>query len=312
MTRAFAKFRAGFCLGQASVKAYAGARMWRFLLLFWITLLPLAAVEVMWTGTGTVSGAHSGFGVKAGEKVDLLIRYSLKEKVQSSNLATNSNFVKRVVYHGPIRLRIEIRVGTKQWVSYTESTSFPLSNAAWYPFEVLSVDPIVPPGSAGDLITFRSYLVAGSKFEQFHYPFPHSQRNIRLTIGDLIHPYTLLNLEQFPDKTLQTGLITDFSGSVFTEATDNPFNFIINKASVVVSDYYPPIKMTIRPYGGNFILAFDTEAGGWYELKGSDELKTWYSLGVHRGFTDGIREILVSKSGAARYYRMDRLPGSPF
>jgi len=287
--------------------------MLRFFLLFLASVLPLAAVEVMWTGTGTVSGAHSGFGVKAGEKVELTIRYSLKDKVTKSNLATNSNFVKRAIYHGPIRLRIEIRVGTKEWISYTESTSFLLGNANWYPFEVLSVDPIVPPGSAGDLITFRSYLVAGSKFEKFHYPFPHSQRNIRLTIGDFIHPYSLLALEQYPDKTLQTGLITDFTGSVFTEATDNPFNFVINKASVVIKDYFPPIKMSIKQIpGGGLTLTFDTEAGAWYELKGSDNLVTWYSLGVHAGITDGTRTIFAPKGGAVRYYRIDRLVEKPF
>jgi len=285
--------------------------MLRFLCLALISVLPLAAVEVMWTGTGTVSGAHSGFGVKAGEKVDLVIRYSLEDKV-SKTITTSGNFLKRAIYHGPIRLRIEIRVGTKSWISYTESTSMSM-NAAWYPFEVLSVDPIVPPGSAGDLITFRSYLVAGSKFESFHYPFAHTQRNIRLTIGDFVHPYSLLTLEQYPDKFLQTGLITDFTGSVFTEATDNPFNFVINKASVVIKDYFPPIKMKIKQVpGGALTLTFDTEAGAWYELMGSDNLVNWFSLGVHAGITDGTRTIAAPKGGAARYYRIDRLPGKPF
>jgi hypothetical protein len=288
--------------------------MSRVFILMLLSTLPLLSVEVMWKGTGAVTAGHTGFGVKAGDKVDVTIRYALKDKVQKANLQPNTQYIKRVIYHGAIRLRIEVRVGTKEWIAYTETTEHPLPNLLWSPFEVLSTNPAVTPGAgiSGDMITFRAYSVAGAKFEKFHYPFGHSVRAIALVVGDFAHPYTMLTLEQYPDKTLNAAAITNFTGTIFADDTVNGFNFAINSASVTVSDYFPPIQLKItKVAGGGHNLSFTTEAGGWYELKGSDNLIHWVSLGIHPGINDGVRTIPAPPGGSKRFYRIDRLPGPP-
>lgn len=283
--------------------------MIRLFFLLLATVLPVCAVDVMWKGTGTVIGANSAFQVSTGNKVELTIRYAPGTAV-SSAIMQQSGFTRKIAYHGGIRLRIEIKVGTKEWVSFTETISYPLANSLWNPMEVLSVDPTFPPSSnAGDLITFRAYSFAEAKFEKFNYVAPVAQAGIVIYIKDFVHAYNLLNLGQFPDKTILPSRITEMTGQVFANGTDNAFTFSIQPNTLTISDYFPPINLKIvRSPLGAVNLKFNAESDGWYQLYGSADLKVWTPQGIHPGLVNGERTIVPPTNLPKQYFRIERVP----
>jgi hypothetical protein len=117
--------------------------MLRSFLILCATLLPAYALDVLWTATGTVTSANSAFGVSIGNPVSLNVRYA-PINIVNTTIVSGNTLVRTSVYHGNIRLRIEISIGTKQWVSFTETSTHPFISSAWTPFEVLSADPAVP------------------------------------------------------------------------------------------------------------------------------------------------------------------------
>jgi hypothetical protein len=117
--------------------------MLRSFLILCATLLPAYALDVLWTATGTVTSANSAFGVSIGNPVSLNVRYA-PVNIVNTTIVSGNTLVRTSVYHGNIRLRIEISIGTKQWVSFTETSTHPFISSAWTPFEVLSADPSVP------------------------------------------------------------------------------------------------------------------------------------------------------------------------
>lgn len=283
--------------------------MVRLLFLFLATAFPAGAVDVMWKASGTVTSANSAFGVSTGNKVELTIRYAPGPTLQSG-VVQQSGFTKKVVYHGDIRLRIEIRVGAREWVSFTEKISYPLANPLWNPIEVLSVDPSFPPSAnAGDLITFRAYSFADADFEMFHHVTPVAQAGILITVKDFIHTYNLLNLGQFPDKLILPSRITEMSGQVFAGSTSNFFNFAIQPNTIAITDYYPPVNLKIvRSPAGALNLKFTAESDGWYQLFGTTDLKTWTPLGLHPGLVNGERTILPPTHLPRQLFRIERVP----
>ena len=287
----------------------ASARMiWIVAFLACLTL-PVSAVDVMWKASGTVTGANSAFQVGVGNQVDLTIRYA-PVNIIGTGILQQTSFTRKLAYHGTIRLRIEIRVGAKEWVSYMETTAFPLTNLLWNPFEVLSVDPSFPPSaSAGDLITFRAYSFAGAVFERFNYLGQVGQRGILITAKDFVHPYNLLALGQFPDKTAQPSRISEMSGQVFADATSNAFTFTIIPGTVRITDYFPPVDLGIErsPLGGLHVT-FTAESDGWYALYGSGDLKGWSRIGIHPGLLNGRRTIIVPTQLPQQFFRVERIP----
>lgn len=286
--------------------------MLRSFLILCATLLPAQALDVLWTATGTVTSANSAFGVSIGNPVSLNIRYAPINIVNTTitSGASSNSLVRTSVYHGNIRLRIEISAGSKQWVSFTETSTHPFISSAWTPFEVLSADPNVPAGpDRGDIIALRANSPLGSTFEKFNYSVPVSQKTIMLFIQDFVHPYSLLNLGQFPDKTLLPSRISQMSGQINANGSQGTLTFNITPSSIIVGEYFPPVDLAIErsPFGG-LTLTFTAESDGWYALYGSDNLTDWIPLGFHPGLLNGKRTIIPPTNLPKRFFKVERVP----
>lgn len=277
-----------------------------------VSLLPATAADVMWTGSGVVTAGNPAFGVATGNPVTVVVRYAPENRVNMKNYPVSA-FVTRRIYHGSIKLRIEVRVGTRRWISYTESAPL-LQNSN--SIDVVSCDPGLPPGSsAADLIQFNATTVNGAAFEHFDVGFTTAFLGIALTISDGAYPLDLLTLGQFPGPSLNTAKISGFTGPVFAGSpTQVGFNFSLNLATVTLGNYYPPLSMTLHraPLGG-FQLKFNSEAEVFYELQASENLKDWYFAGYVFG-TGQTGQTIPAPPGpfGHRFYRLRRLAEPPF
>ncbi len=286
--------------------------MLRSFLILCATLLPAHALDVLWTATGTVTSANSAFGVSIGNPVSLNVRYAPINIINTTitSGASSNSLVRTSVYHGNIRLRIEISAGSKQWVSFTETSTHPFISSAWTPFEVLSADPNVPSGpNRGDLITFRANSALGSTFEKFNYSASAAQKAIILRVLDFAHPYNLLTLGQFPDKAILTNRISQMTGQVYANSEATALNFSITPGSIIVGEYFPPVDLAIErsPFGG-LNLTFTAESDGWYALYGSENLTDWIPLGFHPGLLNGKRTIIPPTNLPKRFFKVERVP----
>lgn len=282
--------------------------MLRSLLILCATLLPAQALDVLWTATGTVTSANSAFGVSIGNPVSLNIRYA-PINIVNSTITSGNSAARTTVYHGNLRLRIEISVGNKQWISFTETASHPFAPLEWTPFQVLSIAPGVPAGSGGDLITIRANSLLGSTFEKFNYSASAQQKAIILRIQDFAHPYDLLTLGQFPDKAIVPNRITQMTGEIYANGTQTALNFNITPSSITVGEYFPPVDLAIEqsPFGG-LTLSFTAESDGWYALYGSENLTDWIFLGYHLGIFNGRRTIIPPTNLPKQFFKVERVP----
>jgi hypothetical protein len=282
---------------------------------FWALLLSCQLIygnEVMWTATGTVTGANSAFGVSSGKKVELLVRYAPADKVSVTDIPQQSQFVKRKIYHANIKLRIELKIDGKQWVAYLPSIDFsttPGLNA----FDVFSVDSNITSSGAADLIRFYMHNLNNAQFPAFNYNQQTATKGILLEIADDVARYEMLAMGAFPGTNVATSKITRINGEVFAAQTTNKFTFSIDPKTVQVSIYVPPPPpITIhRAPNNSYFIKFTSEAAVWYELQASTDLVQWVPAMSIFGSGQEQTQSLPPAFFPSYFYRLRRLQNGP-
>jgi hypothetical protein len=269
----------------------------------------LHANQIMWKATGTVTSGNSSFGVSSGKKVELMIRYAPEDRVSVTEIPQNSQYVKRKVYHGAIKLRIELKIDGKQWIVYLPQVAFNSTTDALNPLDVRTVSPSINFAGGADWVRFHVNNLNNAQFEAFHYNQQTTTRGVYMDALDDVALYEMLALGAFPGTNLVPSKMTKFTGFVYAGTFDNRFSFSLDPKTVRLSIYVPPLPpITIHRGPNNSMqIKFISEEGVWYQLETSQNMSTWSAaatiFGVGQEQTHSVPAFLPSS-----FYRLRLAP----